>query len=69
MEDGDSEPNQEGDKEGYSNAISDAGDIFQPFGLRCSFVSTNEVDRFLLDFNFGILPYIGGIFYLIFLLF
>jgi len=43
--------------------------IFLPIWLRPFVQINNELDRFLLDYGFNILPYIGIIIYMLFLLF
>jgi hypothetical protein len=43
--------------------------IFLPTRLRSIVQSNNELDKFLLDYGFNILPYFGFIIYLLFLLF
>jgi hypothetical protein len=43
--------------------------VFLPVWLRPFVQRTNVMDRFLLDYGFNILPYIGIIIYLLFLFF
>ena len=43
--------------------------VFLPVWLRPIVQKVNGLDRFLLDYGFNILPYVGFIIYMLFLLF
>lgn len=48
---------------------ANASYVFLPIWLRSIIQINNELDRFLLDYGFNILPYIGIFFYMLLLLF
>lgn len=50
-----------------SNAKLSAVHVLQSFWVRCSVQNNNGVDRFLLDYGYHFLPYIGVISWVIFL--
>lgn len=50
----------------HSDSIPSDGDIPEPIGVRCSSGRSNEIDKFLLDYNGYILCFIAPVFYLIF---
>ena len=52
--DGDSK--RQSKKSSLRNDSSDAGDILQPTGVRCSIRLCDEIDGFLLDYGYYILP-------------
>lgn len=59
--DGDSK--RQSKKSSLRNDSSDAGDILQPTGVRCSIRLCNEIDGFLLDYGYNFLPSISLIIY------
>ena len=64
--DGDSK--RQNKKSTLGNDSADAGDLFQPTGVRCPIRLCNEIDRFLLDYGFNFLPYFSIILYFILLI-
>ena len=59
--DGDSK--RQNKKTSLGNDSVDAGDIFQPIGVRCSIRLCDEINGFLLDYGYNFLPYISFIIY------
>lgn len=48
--------------------VSNVSYLFPTFWIRRAICADNEVDRFLLDYGYNFLFYIGSIFWLIYLL-
>ena len=53
----------------FTNINANGSNIFLPVWLRPFIQEANGLDRFLLDYGFNILPYIGFIIYMLFLFF
>jgi hypothetical protein len=65
----DGESYRESEKKGLNrDSCTDVGNIFQPPRVRCSICVCDEIDRFLLDYGFNFLPYIGSIIYIVLLI-
>ena len=54
-------------KSTLGNDSADAGDLFQPTGVRCSIRLCNEIDGFLLDYGYNFLLPVGIFLWAIFL--
>ena len=50
-----------------SNLVSDDGDVPEPIRIRRCVLFSDETNRKLLLYNFGFLPIVGGIFYILLL--
>jgi len=63
-----SEPEtDEGDKQKYSDSMSDDSDIPEPLGIRCFIQNGSKLDRWLLVYHSYFLPCISIILWIIFL--
>lgn len=51
-----------------SNWLSSVMYVLQPFRIRCAFQDGDGLNKFLLDYGFNFLPYVGIISWVIFFL-
>jgi hypothetical protein len=57
----DSEHSNKEEKQETGDSLSDSGDVLQPFRVRRSICSCDEINRVLLDYGFNFLLPVGAV--------